>query len=46
MKTTPVGQKKDVSDEMMPAYDPPSVEEGWQSWWEHSGFYKPEQQYV
>lgn len=35
-------EKKDVSGEMPLAYDPPSVEAGWQDWWEQSGFYKPE----
>mmetsp|Transcript_23836 Transcript_23836/g.36767 ORF Transcript_23836/g.36767 Transcript_23836/m.36767 type:complete len:705 (+) Transcript_23836:54-2168(+) len=38
---TPKGQKKDMSGPMNEAYYPSHVEEGWQSWWEESGFYKP-----
>ena len=38
----PVGVKKDVSNVMPEAYNPPYVEAAWYSWWEASGFFKPE----
>ena len=36
------GQKKDVSGPLPDAYSPEYVEAAWYSWWESSGFFKPE----
>ncbi|XP_013380246.1 valine--tRNA ligase [Lingula anatina] len=41
-KNTPEGEKKDVSGAMPEAYSPQYVEAAWYSWWEKSGFFKPE----
>ena len=38
---TPAGEKPDMSSPINEAYYPSHVEEGWQQWWESSGFYKP-----
>ncbi|GMR32510.1 hypothetical protein PMAYCL1PPCAC_02705, partial [Pristionchus mayeri] len=37
-----VGEKKNLSGEMPSAYEPRYVEADWYSWWEKSGFFKPE----
>uniref|UniRef100_A0A6A7G606 Valine--tRNA ligase n=1 Tax=Hirondellea gigas TaxID=1518452 RepID=A0A6A7G606_9CRUS len=39
--STPTGQKKDMSIQMLPKYNPFQVESAWDSWWENRGFYKP-----
>lgn len=41
LATTPKGEKKDMSQEMSPAYEPIEVEEGWYHWWEKRGFFTP-----
>eukprot|EP00968_Pinguiococcus_pyrenoidosus_P017365 scaffold1726_cov260-Pinguiococcus_pyrenoidosus.AAC.10 len=38
VNTTPAGQKKDMSGEMLAGYQPKAVEAAWQAWWEASGF--------
>lgn len=38
---TPKGQKKILTNEFPATYQPAYVESAWQSWWEESGFYKP-----
>eukprot|EP01097_Dermamoeba_algensis_P005069 TRINITY_DN3233_c0_g3_i4.p1 TRINITY_DN3233_c0_g3~~TRINITY_DN3233_c0_g3_i4.p1 ORF type:complete len:504 (-),score=105.38 TRINITY_DN3233_c0_g3_i4:1665-3068(-) len=37
---TPKGQKKDLSEPMAAAYNPPEVEAAWYSWWIESNFFK------
>lgn len=39
---TPKGEKKGLSGEFPPAYQPKYVEAAWQEWWEASGFYSPD----
>ena len=39
VNTTPKGEKKDLSAEMLPAYSPAAVECAWQDWWEAAGYY-------
>ncbi|ELT91500.1 hypothetical protein CAPTEDRAFT_153512 [Capitella teleta] len=39
---TPDGHKKDVKGSMPDSYSPRYVEAAWYSWWEKSGFFKPE----
>lgn len=39
---TPEGEKKDTQCAMPEAYSPKYVEAAWYSWWEKSGFFKPE----
>jgi valyl-tRNA synthetase len=39
VNTTPPGQKKNVSEEMLPAYHPQVVEAAWDSWWTAQGYY-------
>jgi valyl-tRNA synthetase len=39
---TPVGDKKDMSLEMLPEYHPQAVEAAWNAWWEARGFYSCE----
>lgn len=39
---TPYGEKKDMTKPMASSYDPIAVEAAWYSWWEKSGFFKPE----
>ncbi|KAI1295408.1 Valine--tRNA ligase [Halotydeus destructor] len=41
-KPTAPGDKKDVSGSLPDAYSPKYVEAAWYSWWEKSGFFKPE----
>ncbi|XP_064649994.1 valine--tRNA ligase-like [Lineus longissimus] len=41
-KPTAEGDKKDVSGAMPDAYSPKYVEAAWYTWWEKSGFFKPE----
>lgn len=36
------GEKKDVSGQMPDSYSPVYVEAAWYSWWQQSGFFKPE----
>ena len=40
-RTAP-GEKKDVLGPLPDAYSPKYVEAAWFSWWEKSGFFKPE----
>jgi len=42
VNTTPKGQKKDLSGEMLDAYHPRVVEAAWQDWWEAAGYYTPD----
>jgi valyl-tRNA synthetase len=39
---TTSGVKKDVDRPLPDAYSPGYVEAAWYSWWEKSGFFKPE----
>lgn len=39
---TPAGEFKHISGFFPETYQPKYVESAWQSWWEHSGFYKPD----
>ncbi|KAJ3200127.1 hypothetical protein HDU82_009169 [Entophlyctis luteolus] len=39
---TPEGQKKNLSLPYAQTYNPALVEAAWYSWWEKSGFFKPE----
>lgn len=39
---TPKGSKKILTSEFPPTYQPKYVESAWQSWWETSGYYKPD----
>lgn len=41
VNTTPPGEKKDMSQPMASAYDPPAVEAAWYSWWVKKGFFSP-----
>ena len=41
-KNTPPGTKKDTTCPLPDAYSPQYVEAAWYSWWEKSGFFKPE----
>ena len=41
-KSTPPGTKKDTTCPLPDAYSPQYVEAAWYSWWEKSGFFKPE----
>lgn len=41
-KNTPPGSKKDTTCALPEAYSPQYVEAAWYSWWEKSGFFKPE----
>jgi len=41
-KNTPPGSKKDTTCPLPDAYSPQYVEAAWYSWWEKSGFFKPE----
>jgi len=41
-KNTPPGSKKDTACALPEAYSPQYVEAAWYSWWEKSGFFKPE----
>lgn len=36
---TPKGEKKDMTEPMLDAYNPNAVESAWQDWWEASGFF-------
>lgn len=36
---TPAGEKKILSDEMAPTYQPRAVEAAWYEWWEAAGFF-------
>ncbi|KAJ3073249.1 hypothetical protein HDU98_001931 [Podochytrium sp. JEL0797] len=40
--TTPEGEKKDMTKPFASAYNPVQVEAAWYSWWEKSGYFKPE----
>ncbi|KAL7717001.1 valine--tRNA ligase [Entamoeba marina] len=40
---TKLGEKKDVNQVMPKVYSPKYVEDGWYSWWEQQGLFKPEQ---
>eukprot|EP00768_Dysnectes_brevis_P007986 gnl/Dysnectes_brevis/69_a86_4242.p1 GENE.gnl/Dysnectes_brevis/69_a86_4242~~gnl/Dysnectes_brevis/69_a86_4242.p1 ORF type:complete len:1031 (+),score=501.69 gnl/Dysnectes_brevis/69_a86_4242:35-3127(+) len=37
---TAPGEKKDLSGEWPPAYNPSVIEQNWYSWWEKKGFFK------
>ncbi|XP_050688997.1 valine--tRNA ligase-like isoform X2 [Eriocheir sinensis] len=39
---TPVGEKKDVAEELPAQYSPRYVEAAWYDWWKKEGFFKPE----
>lgn len=39
---TAPGEKKDINCPMPDAYSPQYVEAAWYSWWEKSGFFRPE----
>jgi len=39
---TKIGEKKDTKCPLPDAYSPQYVESAWYSWWEKSGFFKPE----
>ncbi|CAK8674607.1 unnamed protein product [Clavelina lepadiformis] len=41
-KSTPPGEKKDISGEMPSSYSPQYVEAAWYQWWEEMGLFKPE----
>ena len=41
---TPPGEKKILSTELPPTYQPSYVEAAWQAWWEKAGYYKPNMQ--
>nr|XP_019572931.1 PREDICTED: valine--tRNA ligase, mitochondrial isoform X1 [Rhinolophus sinicus] len=41
---TELGEKKDVSGPLPPAYSPQYVEAAWYPWWVREGFFKPEYQ--
>ncbi|XP_066110325.1 valine--tRNA ligase, mitochondrial isoform X1 [Saccopteryx bilineata] len=41
---TELGEKKDVSGPLPPAYSPRYVEAAWYPWWVREGFFKPEYQ--
>ena len=36
------GERKDMSKPMADSYNPKAVEAAWYTWWEKSGFFKPE----
>ncbi|KJE93368.1 valyl-tRNA synthetase [Capsaspora owczarzaki ATCC 30864] len=43
VQATPAGSKKDLANiPMLDGYNPTIVESSWYSWWEKSGFFKPE----
>eukprot|EP01041_Mallomonas_annulata_P000590 gene590-1143_t len=42
LDNTPDGEKKIITAEFPPTYQPKYVESAWQSWWEKSGYYKPD----
>lgn len=42
LEDVPVGQKKDVNNELAATYSSRQVEHSWYSYWEKSGFFKPE----
>ncbi|KAJ3336546.1 hypothetical protein HDU93_002610 [Gonapodya sp. JEL0774] len=42
VNTTPRGAKKDLSAPMASSYNPKAVEAAWYSWWEESGYFKPQ----
>lgn len=42
LEDVPVGQKKDVTTNLANSYIPRQVEHSWYSFWEKSGFFKPE----
>lgn len=45
IEDTPVGEKKilkSFDDPHLKAYSPIAVESAWYSWWEKSGFFKPQ----
>eukprot|EP01102_Stenamoeba_stenopodia_P012148 TRINITY_DN379_c0_g1_i2.p1 TRINITY_DN379_c0_g1~~TRINITY_DN379_c0_g1_i2.p1 ORF type:complete len:1044 (-),score=309.33 TRINITY_DN379_c0_g1_i2:162-3293(-) len=39
---TPAGEKKNMSEPMAAAYDPPAVEAAWYDWWSKQGFFSPD----
>ncbi|KAJ2052966.1 valine--tRNA ligase [Coemansia sp. S16] len=42
VNTTPVGEKKDMTEPMADSYDPVAVESAWYSWWETQGLFAPQ----
>ncbi|KAG1759709.1 tRNA synthetases class I-domain-containing protein [Suillus occidentalis] len=42
VNTTPMGEKKDMSQPMASGYNPIAVESAWYDWWEAQGFFKPQ----
>ncbi|KAJ2422695.1 valine--tRNA ligase, partial [Coemansia sp. RSA 2531] len=41
VNTTPVGEKKDMTEPMADSYNPVAVESAWYSWWETRDFFAP-----
>ncbi|KAL0233182.1 hypothetical protein GEMRC1_011927 [Eukaryota sp. GEM-RC1] len=39
--STVPGEKKDLSQPMLSAYQPDAVESSWYAWWEQQGYFKP-----
>ena len=42
LEDVPEGEKKDITQELASSYIPRQVEHSWYSYWEKSGFFKPE----
>jgi len=42
--STPEGQRKDITGEFPPTYQPRYVEAAWGAWWEAQGFFRPDVQ--
>ncbi|KAJ7230406.1 tRNA synthetases class I-domain-containing protein [Mycena pura] len=42
VNTTPMGEKKDLSQPMAAGYNPSAVESAWYDWWQTEGFFKPQ----
>lgn len=42
LENVPAGSKKNITDELASSYIPRQVEHSWYSYWEKSGFFKPE----
>ncbi|KAJ6485548.1 tRNA synthetases class I-domain-containing protein [Mycena sanguinolenta] len=42
VNTTPMGEKKDLTEPMAAGYNPIAVESAWYDWWQKEGFFKPQ----
>ncbi|KAJ7498074.1 tRNA synthetases class I-domain-containing protein [Mycena galericulata] len=42
VNTTPMGEKKDLSQPMAAGYNPIAVESAWYDWWQQQGFFAPQ----